>query len=367
MTIRPSRLRTVVCGATFGQTYLNGIASLPEHFELAGILSRGSAFAYECAQRYRVQLYTTVEQLPSDIDLACVVVRSGVVGGAGTKLAEALLKHDIHVLQEQPVHHDELVGLLRLAREVGCQYRLNGFYPDVAPVARFIAAARYVLGQRRALFLDAACSIHVLYPLIDILGRALGSLRPWAFTKQPVAEPDAGPFTCISGRIGGVPLTLRVQNQLDPRDPDNYIHLFHQISLGTEGGTLTLIDSHGQLLWHPRMCLERRSDGIIDLSVEHQALMLSVSSIIGSAVAPSYHQIFKEYWAEAAARSLLRFRDAILTGVQDTALHQYMLGATKAWGELGTQIGAPQDIMPPDSPPLAIDGIAAHLQEQMPT
>jgi len=367
MTRRSSRLRAIVCGATFGQTYLNGIARLPEHFDLVGILARGSAFAHECAKRYRVPLYTTVEQLPSDVDLACVVVRSGVVGGAGTKLAQTLLDHGIHVLQEQPVHHDELVNLLRLARKTGCQYRLNGFYPDVAPVARFITAARHVLGQRRALFLDAACSIHVLYPLIDILGQALGSLRPWSFTRQPMAKSDAGPFICVSGRIGGVPLTLRVQNQFDPRDPDNYIHLFHQIALGTEGGTLTLIDSHGQLLWRPRMCLERRSDGIIDLSAEHQALMLSVSSIIGSTVAPSYHQVFCESWAEAAARSLLRFRNAILTGGQDTALHQYMLGAAKAWGELGMRLGSPQDIMPPDTPPLAVDGIAAHLQTSVAT
>ncbi|MGE8655506.1 MAG: Gfo/Idh/MocA family oxidoreductase [Achromobacter sp.] len=367
MTTRPSRLRAVVCGTTFGQTYLNGLTSLPEHFELAGILARGSPFARACAERHRVPLYTAVEQLPPAIDLACVVVRSGVVGGAGTALAKALLERGVHVLQEQPVHHDELASLLRLARKAGCQYRLNGFYPDVAPVARFIAAARHVLGKRRALFLDAACSIHVLYPLIDIIGQALGGLRPWFFVLQSVAESDAGPFTCVSGRLGGVPLTLRVQNQLDPRDPDNYIHLFHQIALGTDGGTLTLVDSHGQLLWHPRMHLERRGDGVIDLSAEHQAVSLSVSSTIGPAAAPSYHQVFNEYWAKAVARGLLRFRDAILAGSQDTALHQYMLGAAKAWGELGMQLGPPRDIAPPDTLPLAVDGIAAHVQASVGT
>jgi len=56
MTRRSSRLRAIVCGATFGQTYLNGIARLPEHFDLVGILARGSAFAHECAKRYRVPL-----------------------------------------------------------------------------------------------------------------------------------------------------------------------------------------------------------------------------------------------------------------------------------------------------------------------
>ena len=76
MTTRPSRLRAVVCGTTFGQTYLNGLASLPEHFELAGVLARGSAFARVCAARYGVPLFTSVEHLPPGVDMACVVVRS---------------------------------------------------------------------------------------------------------------------------------------------------------------------------------------------------------------------------------------------------------------------------------------------------
>lgn len=364
MTQSPSRLRVIVCGTTFGQTYLNGIANLPDHFELSGILARGSAFARACAERYRVPLYTEVEALPPEIDLACVVVRSGVVGGAGTRLARALLERGVHVLQEQPLHPDELTDLLRTARKTGCQYRLNGFYPNVAPVARFITAARYVLSQRQPLFLDAACSIHVLYPLIDVLGQALGRLRPWSFTLQAVAESDTGPFTCIGGRLGGVPLTLRVQNQLDPRDPDNHIHLFHQITLGTEGGRLTLVDSHGQLLWHPRMRLERRGDGVIDLSAEHEALTLPVSSLIGPATAPSYYQAFNHYWTEAVARVLLDFREAVQAGTQDAKLHQYMLSAAKAWADLGTQLGAPQEIMPPDTTPLAVDSIVAHFQGQ---
>lgn len=361
----PSRLRAVVCGVTFGQTYLNGLASLPDQFELAGIVARGSAFAQACARRYGVPLYTAVEHLPPDIDMACVVVRSGVVGGAGTLLALSLLERGIHVIQEQPLHHDELSAILRTARKNGCQYRLNGFYPDVEQVARFIQASRFILGRRRAIFLDAACSIHVLYPLIDIIAHVLGSLRPWSFAALPVAKADAGPFTCIAGRIGGVPLTLRVQNQLDPRDPDNNIHLFHQISLGTEGGTLNLADSHGQLLWHPRMHLLRRNDGVIDLSAEHQPLTLPVSSIIGPPAVPSYHEVFNHGWTEAVARCLLRFRDAIIAGVQDARSQQSMLSAARAWGDLGAQLGPPEDVMPPEASPLAAESIAAQVREPL--
>jgi pyochelin biosynthesis protein PchG len=366
MTSPPRRLRVLVCGTTFGQAYLNGLAAAPAHFELAGILARGSAFAHACADTRGVPLYTGVEQVPDDIDMACVVVRSSVVGGAGTRIAQALLARGLHVIQEQPVHHDECAGLLRAAREAGRHYQLNGFYPDVAPVARFIAASRLVLERSRPLFVDAACSVHVMYPLVDILGQALGRLRPWSFSAQPVADAERGPFSSVTGRIGGVPLTLRVQNEFDPADPDNHIHLFHQISLGTDAGMLTLTNSHGQLLWQPRMRLQRRDDGVLDLSARHAALAAPVASLLGPADAPSFHETFAQVWADAARRALLRFHAAVTAGRPDGARQQQTLAATQAWGELASSLGAPRSIHPPEAAPLSADEIAAHLNEILP-
>ncbi|MBN3725303.1 Gfo/Idh/MocA family oxidoreductase, partial [Burkholderia sp. Ac-20379] len=345
--------------------YLNGLAAAPEHFELVGILARGSAFARGCAQARGVPLYTDVAALPDAIDAACVVVRSGVVGGAGARISAALLERGIHVIQEQPVHHDELADLLRRARQAGVCYRLNGFYPHVAGVARFIAASRHVLTRCRPLFVDAACSVHVMYPLIDILGQALGQLRPWSFAMQAAADGAQGPFSSVSGRIGGVPLTLRVQNEFDPADPDNHIHLFHQISLGTDGGTLMLTGSHGQLLWQPRMRLQRRGDGVLDLSARHPALDAPVASILGPAAAPSFHDTFERVWGDAARDALLGFHAAIVAGRPDSARQQATLSAARAWGELAAELGAPRSIAPPDSAPLSADEIATHLDEAL--
>jgi pyochelin biosynthesis protein PchG len=366
MTSTPRRLRVLVCGTTFGQAYLNGLAAAPAQFELAGILARGSAFARACADTRGVPLYTSVEQLPDDLDMACVVVRSGVVGGAGADIAQALLARGIHVIQEQPVHHDELTRLLRTARETGRHYRLNGFYPDVAPVARFIAASRFVLEHSAARFVDAACSVHVMYPLLDILGQALGQLRPWSFALQPIADAERGPFSSVTGRIGGVPLTLRVQNEFDPADPDNHIHLFHQIALGTDAGTLTLTNTHGQLLWQPRMRLQRRADGVLDLSARHDALTVPVATLLGPAYAPSFHETFERGWADAARAALLRFHATIVDGRPDSARQQRTLAATQAWGDLASTLGAPRSIHPPDVAPLSATAIAAHLNEVLP-
>ena len=69
MTANPRRLRVLVCGTTFGQAYLNGLAAAPAHFELAGILARGGPFARACAESRGVPFYTGVEQLPDGIDV----------------------------------------------------------------------------------------------------------------------------------------------------------------------------------------------------------------------------------------------------------------------------------------------------------
>ncbi|KRE88753.1 hypothetical protein ASG87_09295 [Frateuria sp. Soil773] len=353
------RLRVIVCGVTFGQVYLRGAAGLPEHFELVGILARGSAHARDCAARHGVPLYTGVDQLPPrGVDLACVVVRAGVVGGVGTELALALLARGIHVLQEHPLHHDEVTACLRAARETGCRYRINSFYPDVAPVVRFIDAARRALALREAVYLDAACSVHVLYPLVDMLGQALGALRPWSFALQPAGD-HGGPFTCIGGRIGGVPLTLRVQNQLDPADPDNHTQLLHRIALGTTGGTLTLSDTHGHVLWHPRMHLERRDDGVLDLAAEDAAVALPVGSLLGPAETPTFGAVFRELWPRAIARALLRMHAAIGSDSGDAALNQYTLASCKAWQELGALLGPTRPLAAEAPRPLPAEALLA--------
>ncbi|WP_158300682.1 Gfo/Idh/MocA family oxidoreductase [Chromobacterium sp. ATCC 53434] len=332
------RIKTVVCGATFGQAYLAGIEQLPESFELTGMLARGSAHAQDCARRRGVPLYRSVDELPADIELACVVVRAGIVGGAGGELAQALLARGVHVLQEHPLHAEELAACLHAAKRAGRQYRLNSFYPDVEPVANFIAAARRALAVRRPCYVDAACSVHVLYPLLDIIGRALGRLRPWSFQVHRV-DGAAGPFTCVSGQLGGVPLTLRVQNQLDPRDPDNHTLLLHRIELGTTGGTLRLDDTHGHVIWHPRMHLERRGDGVLDLSSDAPSLALPTATLLGRAETASYADVFRRVWPDAIARALLRMRDNIVSGIAPTADNQYALSCCQVWQQLGALLG----------------------------
>ncbi|KPC62702.1 bifunctional Gfo/Idh/MocA family oxidoreductase/class I SAM-dependent methyltransferase [Streptomyces chattanoogensis] len=335
------RLRAVVCGTTFGQFYLAALAGLGDEFELAGVLAKGSARSVECARRFGVPLFTDPDQLPDDIDVACVVVRSGVMGGTGTELALRLLRRGIHVVQEQPVHHEDLVVCLREARRHGVRYRLGDLYVRLPAVRRFVAAARTLLAKQSAVYVDAVCSMQVAFPLVHLLGDALaGTVRPWRITAASGAA-DA-PFALLNGVIGGVPLTVRVQNQVDPADPDNHIHLLHRVTIGTDSGSLTLSDTHGPVLWSPRLHIPDAVKNRFDFAAVESAHLGEPSTVLlGPAQPPSYRHILGELWPQAIGRDLVALRAGILGEPGAERPDQYHLTLCRMWQDVTSELGYP--------------------------
>jgi thiazolinyl imide reductase len=330
-------LRVVVCGTTFGRIYLDAIRQLAKEYKLVGIVARGSEQAGQCAQEYGVPLYVDVNQLTKEeTDVACVVVRSTVVGGKGSYLANTLLMKGIHVLQEHPVHHDDLVACFRNARQHSCCYYLNSFYPDLVTVHSFIATALKVLENSKLNYIEASCSLQVLFPLVDILGKMLGGFRPWSLTT--VAKSTADPFSILVGQIKGVPITLRIKNQINPADPDNNTHLLHRIVIGTDSGNLIMTDSHGIVLWCPHMHVPRREDGVLDIYGTSSFLRLPVLEEVVSLKNNTFQSIFTEVWPSAMKCSLQRFRKIIMYGKNDNSLSQYMLTTCQIWQDISNQL-----------------------------
>jgi thiazolinyl imide reductase len=337
-------MKVVVCGTTFGRVHLAALGGSDPPWELAGILARGSARSVALAERYRVPLYPGVDDLPADIDAACVAVRAGVVGGRGSAIAAALLDRGVHVLQEHPVHADELADLLRTAHRRRVVYRLNNHYLHVGAVRRFIGAARAQVRFGPPRYLDAATGVQVAYALVDILGRALPSLRPWAFAASPW-PPElrrltgaSPPLRPLYGVLGGVPLTLRVHNQLDPDDPDNHAHLLHRISVGTDAGNLTLLNTHGPVLWSPR--LHVGSAGSTGAGDPH--LALPSAATLGDPGGPAFTDVINAVWPAAMAAALAGFAAAVRDGDDPMRLGQYHLTTTRIWQQLTAELGQPE-------------------------
>lgn len=357
MTNPSTPFRVLVCGTNFGRFYAEAAHRRPGYAP-AGILSRGSAASRAYAERLGVPHYTDTDDLPAGIDAACVAVGSAISGGGGTELARALMDRGIHVLQEHPVHLTELTDNLTHARRRGVQYRLNTHYPHVSPVRGFIDAARRLVAQQRPLFVDAATPIHLMHPLVDILGRAMGTLRPWRFADPAPLPAAVGPqpFRSLHGMLAGVPLTLRVHHQLDPSDRDNHALHWHRISLGTEGGVLTLADTHGPVLWSPRLHVGRDADRRFVLDGPGTGrLGLGTTAVVGTT--GTFRTVFTDLWPEAVGSALDGLREAVEQGGDALRTGQYDLAVCRIWTDLAARLGPPEIVRPATPRPLALSDV----------
>lgn len=351
-------LRAIVCGTSFGRFYLRALAANPA-IELVGILSSGSRASADYAQQFGIAHYTSVQALPDDIDLACVVIRAAVSGGNGGDIACALMRRGIHVLQEHPLHPDELNDGMRTARQHHVRYDVNAFYPHVAPIYLFLQAAAKIRRQQPFLYLEGICGAQVLYPLLDVMARALGKLHP---ATLAVAEPArVGPYTCLHGDIGGVPLSLRVQNQIHPADADNHALLLHRLTLTAESGVLALADTHGPVIWSP--CLHTHRDETHRLVLEGEGterLEASSSDILPGSEPQTFRGVFDTLWPQAINRAMAAF----IASIHDPALAQrqgqWTLGVTSLWHDVSRQLGSPE-LISPDTP--AILPLSALVEE----
>lgn len=353
----PSPLRVLVCGTNFGRFYAEAVRRRPGYI-LAGMLSRGSQASRAYARSLDVPYHTDLDDLPADIDAACVAVSSSISGGRGTELARALMDRGIHVLQEHPVHLTELTENLKHARERGVQYRLNTHYPHVAPVRTFIEAARRLVARQRPLFVDAATPVHLMHPLVDILGQAMGTLRPWRFADPAPLPAGIGPqpFRSLHGVFAGAPLTLRVHHQLDPADRDNHALHWHRISVGTEGGVLTLADTHGPVLWSPRLHIGRDADRRFVLDGPGTGgLGLATTTVVGTT--GSFRTVFSDLWPEAIGTALDGLREAVAHGGDALRAGQYDLAVCRIWTDLAARLGPPEIVRPAAPRPLAVSDV----------
>lgn len=351
----------VVCGAVFGQVYLEAFTRREYPLELAGILARGSTRAQACARHYGVPLFTDVEQVPADVHAACVVVRAGILGGKGTELAQALMRRGLHVLQEHPVHPDELAESLRLARAQRVVYQLNSFYVNVAPVRRFVGAARALCRERPPLFIDAACGCQLSFSLLDIIASALGRVRPWSLRVQR-HEPGET-FVTLEAVLAGVPTTVRIQNQLDPADPDGFSHLMHRLTFGFPQGSLALVETHGPLAWIPRPQFphEVRQDDAAPQFAGAPAASPRLT-VIGPERAPSFDEMFREHWPLGVVRALLEWRRAILAREDALRAGRQAHTLCELWRDMLTQTGPPELVHGDAVSPLSDERLAVLAQ-----
>ncbi|CAA9432766.1 MAG: Thiazolinyl imide reductase in siderophore biosynthesis gene cluster [uncultured Pseudonocardia sp.] len=330
----------VVCGTRFGRVYLEALSAPDAPYRLVGILARGSERSRACAEHYGVPLHTDVDDVP-DVAAAFVVVGSGLAGGPGAELARGFLDRGVPVLQEHPLHPDELADCIRAARRNRTVHHVDTLFLHVEPVRRFIGAARALLDRQDAVFVEVTCGHQVLQTALDVVVAVLGGIGWSSFVAHP---PEPGPFRTVAGELAGVPLALRVQHELDPAEPDNHAHVLHRITIGTEGGQLTLVATHGPVVWTPRAHMPADVAQQVPMHASGAAhLDLPSGEVLGPPSAPSYRDVLARLWPDAIRRAATALRvdveDAGRGGDGGRAHAQHQLALSRLTREVNELLG----------------------------
>lgn len=347
-----SKPRVLVCGTNYGRFYLSAFIQENCGFELAGILATGSARSQALAKEFGVPLYSTTDQLPVNIDFACVAVKSTLLGGAGTRIALELLRRGIHVVQEHPLHSADLAEVLRLARQLGLQYHVNSNFVHVGAVQIFMDYVCQSACYERPRFIDLTTALP--YSALDIVGQALGTLEPFNLhiTLEPLATSgNVAPFCCLGGEIAGIPVSCKVQNYFDPDDSLHNYLVMHRICIGAESGNVSLLNPFGPVIWtqgYPRSDKsEQLGAGPATVMAGHfgagrEAGTAPTSVQFTAEDAPSYGEIFSIHWPRAILHALETLHHAAERGETPPFQQEgYLTALARAWVEVMRLCGKP--------------------------
>lgn len=316
-------MRVVVCGTRYGSAYVNALWGHDAGLRLVGIVARGSDRSRDLAARCGVPLYRSEREVPrGGVDLACVAVP----GAAGTQLAMDFLERGAHVLAEHPVEPADLSAALAEARTRGLVYHLNAHFADLETVWPFLAVC--ARATERPLFLTVATNPRALYSSLDLVGRALGGLSPFAVRGALTGD---GPLATVHGSAAGVSFSIQCQSRLTERDDGRGTWVSHRVALTWVTGTLHLLEAAGPVLWMPV------AGPVEELPPAEAAAVFAQPawSLLTPAVPPTLREHLADHRDRANRLSLRRLAIEVRTGhrapEQDPA---HLLAVSYAWQEV---------------------------------
>lgn len=336
-------MKVIVCGTRFGQFYLEAIKKRSDVFELAGILAGGSERSRKCAEYYRVPLYSSVEELPDDIELACVVIGSSVFGKSGTDIAKKLIERKINVIQEQPVHQKDIQDCYRLAVKNKVLYSVGDLYVHMEQINSLMKAVKTSVSHSEILMVEMTCASQVLFPAIHILTRMFAD---YGYITSVDILGKTGPFSSVNIKIGNIMVLLKVYNRTDRFADDQNMLLLHNITVWTDQGSIILSDNYSDILWKNPLVMPDRDDLPRGLAYDapEELDKPPIETIKESANATLAQQL-SELWCGAIGRELAELADIIRGNTPrqgyDMDMQQLLICANK-WKAVTDAIGYPE-------------------------
>lgn len=324
-----NKIRVLLCGTVFGQIYLKAVLA-NEDFQLAGILSAGSGQSRKIAAEYQVPVYKDVEEIRNqDFDLAFVVIRSGIVGGAGNEIAQKLLNKQISVVQEQPVHSEEAVENYKIAMKKNVFYKVNTFY-SYLPSSRIFHSKICELKAKSEIYsIDGVCSLPVLLPFIDQIGRTLGGISPYILDYEHCFKTDAQNYVC--GTVKGIDFMFRIQSHMNSDNIKKYAYMLNEINVMTGIGNLKLTEVNGQVVWVSKPYVVEE---YLRQECKDEIRNVNGTEILYDAGGKKYSELYHSVWPEAVNNFLTENKEFIIKKKCDAADMQYYIALCRLWKDI---------------------------------
>ena len=245
-------MKIIVCGTDWGRNYLLAIRSRRRKnpsFDLVGIVARGSSSSRKTAAEFNLPLYNSISDVPA-VDMACVAVG----GEAGDLIALECLQRGIHVLCEHPRKPDFIAEALRCSKSFRAVFHIHGF-TETKSVRVFLETCKKAGGRKAARFVSAAGNSRSLYSLVDLMGRAFGTLKPFLFNPAPHgpalehAKSGRQVFRIVRGQLAGIPATFQSRQSIKD---DGWEPVSHHVIVGFPTGNLVMLEAFGPLIWSYR-------------------------------------------------------------------------------------------------------------------
>ncbi|WP_237387132.1 Gfo/Idh/MocA family oxidoreductase [Xenorhabdus sp. Sc-CR9] len=349
--IKPRRV--LIVGAKFGELYLNAFLQPQPDLELAGILAQGSPRSQQLARDFNVPLFRSLDELPDDIDIACVVIRADIIGGKGDQLTQALLARGISVIQEHPLDAEAIRKHQSAADKQGVVFWVNSFYSQCHAGRSWLHAAHQIshLSQQNPVSGCLTTSRQLLFSALDLLLQACHCPKQ---IEIAYAGKRSNAFHCFELRFSETTITLNVQSYLDPRDPDMHNLAMHKMTLFWPTGYLTQEASYGPVIWTPVLHAPNHLNN-------DQSLYLTASQPDGAYQHQTTSQILcpaTKDWMTAfecdgagGVAYLLNTLSSVLNGALcPPALNDdYQRRLAEVWQQILRMMGEPvtQDLLPP--------------------
>lgn len=243
---KAKRRQVLLCGTQYGQAYLPAIYQ-EKGFELAGILARGSDRSVRLAEQHGVKLYTHIEQIDEEIDVACIAINELV----SVPLAQALIAQGIATLVEHPMSGESMRALIASTELGGGVCHINGHFPELPPIADFIRLSQKLNQFSQPRIINICCNSRTLFSSLDILMRCFGVIDLAPLSMHTAGHYQNATTLLSSEAFSPVPLTLAYQQWRYSQDDSRDSPLGHQITITYPEGVLSLGGTFGPCLWFP--------------------------------------------------------------------------------------------------------------------